>query len=87
MHAPGMDEEHREINSPLPLDMEPGTYFWCACGRTAHAPFCDGSHKGSGIQPVKFEVAEPAKLWFCQCRRTATPPFCDGSHKRAATGA
>lgn len=70
-------------DQPLPLELEPGTYFWCACGRTSHAPFCDGSHKGTGLQPVKFEVTERKKLWFCQCKRTATPPFCDGSHKRA----
>lgn len=72
---------------PLPLDIEPGTHFWCACGRTSHPPFCDGSHKGTGIQPVKFEIKEPGRFWFCQCKRTAAPPFCDGSHKLPAAGA
>jgi CDGSH-type Zn-finger protein len=22
-------------------------YFWCACGRSASQPFCDGSHSHS----------------------------------------
>ncbi|MEE8532962.1 MAG: CDGSH iron-sulfur domain-containing protein, partial [Alphaproteobacteria bacterium] len=24
-------------------------YFWCACGRSARQPFCDGSHKDTGF--------------------------------------
>lgn len=71
---------------PLALEVEPGTYFWCACGRTSHAPFCDGSHKGTGLQPMKVEVTEAKKLWWCQCKKTGKPPFCDGSHKGLAEG-
>ncbi|QTN33371.1 CDGSH iron-sulfur domain-containing protein [Akkermansiaceae bacterium] len=66
---------------PIRLDLEPGAYFWCACGKTSHTPFCDGSHKGSGIQPRKFEVAEKSALSLCQCKATKNPPFCDGSHR------
>jgi len=56
-------------------------YWWCACGRSAGQPFCDGSHKGSGIEPVAFKAAKDGKAWLCRCKRTKTPPYCDGSHK------
>lgn len=68
-------------NKPMPLEMEVGTYFWCACGRSAHAPFCDGSHKGTGLQPVRYEVTEKKKIWWCQCKQTGNAPLCDGAHK------
>lgn len=65
----------------LALEVEAGTYFWCACGRSSHPPFCDGSHKGTGIQPLKYEVAEKKKIYWCQCKQSKNPPLCDGSHK------
>ncbi len=68
-------------NKPLPLEVEAGTHWWCSCGRSANPPFCDGSHKGTGLQPVKIEVAETKTLWWCQCKHTANPPLCDGAHK------
>jgi CDGSH-type Zn-finger protein len=67
---------------PLPLEVEAGVHFWCSCGLSSHQPFCDGSHKGTGLQPVRFECAEPTTVWWCQCKHTANPPHCDGSHKR-----
>ncbi len=30
------------------------TYLWCSCGRSASQPFCDGSHKGTGFEPVMW---------------------------------
>lgn len=66
---------------PLVLEVEPGVHFWCACGRSSHPPFCDGSHKGTGLQPVRFEVTEKRTVRWCQCKRTATAPRCDGSHR------
>lgn len=68
-------------NKPLALEVEPGTYWWCACGRAAEQPFCDGSHKGTGLQPVKYEVTEKTKVWWCNCKHTQKAPLCDGSHK------
>ncbi|HEB97712.1 MAG TPA: CDGSH iron-sulfur domain-containing protein [Sedimenticola thiotaurini] len=66
---------------PAVLTLEPGTYYWCACGRSKNQPFCDGSHEGTGIDPVVFEVTRPKQEALCQCKRTGTPPYCDGSHK------
>jgi CDGSH-type Zn-finger protein/mannose-6-phosphate isomerase-like protein (cupin superfamily) len=57
------------------------TYLWCACGRSAKQPFCDGSHEGTGIKPLRY-VAKIGgeEVLFCLCKQTRTPPFCDGSH-------
>ncbi|MBS0577700.1 MAG: CDGSH iron-sulfur domain-containing protein [Proteobacteria bacterium] len=63
------------------------TYFWCACGRSAQQPFCDGSHRGTGFSPIKF-VAGPQdeELLFCGCKQTRTAPFCDGAHTNLPGG-
>jgi CDGSH-type Zn-finger protein len=67
--------------SPYPVDVEAGKkYFWCACGRSKKQPFCDGSHKGTGLTPVAYEAAQSKKLWFCGCKTTKNRPLCDGSH-------
>ena len=67
---------------PVLLDLEPGTYFYCACGHSAKHPFCDGSHKGSGLTPKKFEVTEAKKVAICACKHSGGEPFCDGTHKK-----
>jgi CDGSH-type Zn-finger protein len=67
--------------APFPVTVEAGRkYVWCACGRSASQPFCDGSHKSTGIVPVVFRADETDTLWFCGCKQTRQPPFCDGSH-------
>jgi CDGSH-type Zn-finger protein len=70
---------------PIPVEVEAGKdYWWCACGKSATQPFCDGSHKGSGFSPLQFTAPESKKVFFCTCKRTATMPLCDGSHKNLA---
>ena len=76
-----MSEPTIAAKQPAVLTLEPGTYYWCACGRSKEQPFCDGSHKGTDFSPVAFEITEKKQVALCQCKRTATPPFCDGSHK------
>ena len=67
--------------SPYPVDVEAGKkYFWCACGRSKNQPFCDGSHKGTGLSPVAYEATQAKKVWFCGCKTTKKQPLCDGSH-------
>lgn len=69
--------------SPYGVDVIAGrTYFWCACGRSRKQPFCDGTHAGTGLQPLMWKAPENATMWFCGCKATGTKPFCDGTHSR-----
>lgn len=67
---------------PIVLEIEPGTYHWCACGKSNKQPYCDGSHKGTSFAPLKFEITEKKKVALCTCKQTSNPPFCDGTHKK-----
>ena len=66
---------------PALVNLQPGTYWWCSCGRSKNQPWCDGSHKGTEHTPVKIEVTEPQRLALCLCKRTGNKPHCDGSHR------
>jgi CDGSH-type Zn-finger protein len=68
-------------NKPCPTSLEPNQkYFWCTCGLTQKEPFCDGSHKGSGMKSLCFELDEAKNVYLCGCKKTKNPPYCDGSH-------
>jgi CDGSH-type Zn-finger protein len=67
---------------PVIVELEAGKeYWWCACGRSKTQPFCDGSHQGTGIEPLGFREDKGGKRGMCCCKRTTTPPYCDGTHK------
>ena len=76
-----MSEPMIAATKPAVRNLEAGTYYWCACGRSRKQPFCDGSHEGTGFMPRELVLDEPARVALCQCKRTGNPPFCDGSHK------
>lgn len=68
---------------PYAVDVEAGKrYLWCACGRSKTQPFCDNSHKGTGIVPVPYKAEESGRLYFCGCKQTGTPPLCNGTHSK-----
>ena len=66
---------------PYSMEMEPGTYYWCACGQSKNQPFCDGSHAGTEFSPEKFEVTEKKKVPWCGCKCSKKGAVCDGYHK------
>lgn len=69
--------------APYPTEVTTGkSYFWCACGRSANQPFCDGSHKDTGFAPVKYTAEKDGKVFFCGCKATGNAPLCDGSHSK-----
>ena len=65
---------------PAVLELEPGTYHWCACGESSNQPYCDGSHAGTEFAPMKVEITEKKRVALCQCKATGNPPMCDGTH-------
>ena len=68
---------------PYFADVEAGKeYWWCACGKSAKQPFCDGSHKGSDFSAVQYKATETKAVMLCGCKHTKNPPRCDGSHSR-----
>ncbi len=69
--------------APDVRELEPGNHFWCSCGLSASQPFCDGSHKGTGLGPVKIAIGDaPKSVALCNCKQSKNPPYCDGSHSR-----
>ena len=70
-------------HAPIPVEVEEGkAYFWCTCGKSSNQPFCDGSHKGSEFEPMRWQAEEDGKKFFCTCKQTDGQPFCDGSHAK-----
>ena len=67
---------------PYKISLEAGrSYAWCACGLSKNQPFCDGSHKDTGLTPVVFKAEKSGDAWLCGCKQTKSKPNCDGSHK------
>jgi len=73
---------------PIKTELEAGkTYYWCKCGRSRNQPFCDGSHKETGLEPVAFTADRSDAEFLCQCKATGNQPFCDGSHAKLGVSA
>lgn len=76
-----MDKPIIAQKAPFAVTLDPGDYYWCACGRSRTQPMCDGSHQGTELAPVKFTLAEAKLVYLCGCKQTKTAPHCDGTHK------
>jgi len=69
--------------APYAVEVKAGeTVHWCACGRSQSQPFCDGSHQGTGVEPVAFTPEKSGTVYLCGCKRSADKPFCDGTHQK-----
>jgi methylamine---glutamate N-methyltransferase subunit C len=71
-------------NKPTIVKLTKGEeYYYCTCGKTKTAPFCDNkSHDGTGFTPVAVVADETGEEYWCNCKKTSSPPLCDGSHNK-----
>jgi CDGSH-type Zn-finger protein len=76
-----MSEAKIAQKAPYAVELSPGEYWYCTCGRSATQPFCDGAHQGTSFTPQAFTVDKKDTYYVCGCKRTEGAPFCDGTHK------
>lgn len=68
--------------APFVMEVEPGNYAWCSCGKSTNQPYCDGAHKGSSFSPIIEVVEEKKVVAWCGCKNSSKGGFCDGSHSQ-----
>jgi len=77
-----MDSPEVPQKNPYVIKCEAGTYAWCACGKSAKQPYCDGSHKGTSFSPIIEKIEEEKTIAWCGCKNSGNKPFCDGTHSK-----
>ena len=78
-----MDAPRIAHTVPFPLPVKKGDQvYWCACGLSQTQPYCDGSHKGTGLAPVPYTATRDRIVFFCGCKHSSKGMICDGSHSK-----
>ena len=78
----GMSEPEIGGREPIAVEVEAGKiYWWCACGRSKRQPFCDGSHKVTGLRADRIQSWKNGSI-LLHSKRSGKRPLCDGSHKK-----
>ncbi|WP_019624406.1 glutamate synthase-related protein [Thioalkalivibrio thiocyanoxidans] len=68
---------------PKGVELKKGKeYYFCRCGRSKDQPFCDGSHAGTGLEPIALTPEEDGEALMCQCKQSGNLPYCDGTHQQ-----
>jgi len=69
-------------SKPFEVQTKTGdTIAFCMCGKSQNGPYCDGSHKGSGISPKVVTYDKDTTLHACGCQQSKNRPLCDETHK------
>jgi len=69
-------------NKPFQIQAKAGeTIAFCMCGNSKNGPYCDGSHKGTGISPSVITYDTDTSVHACGCQQSKNRPMCDGTHK------
>jgi len=64
---------------PCVVRENPGYRAICACGLSAYMPYCDGTHLGTGIEPLMVLVSEAKEVTWCGCGESEKFPLCDAT--------
>lgn len=71
-----MDERVIAQKAPYEVAVDGGeAYRWCACGRGAAQPFCDGPHVGTSPAPLKWRATNGGSVGLCGCKPAGAAPL------------